>query len=76
MVSPVEWKIALDRWKKVMRPLKIQDQKYREHVIKILDKYGGTDLAFFDCPFKAVAFLILINLMKERDKREFRGFDP
>lgn len=76
MVTPTEWKITVDRWKKGMRPLKIQDQKYGQNVIKILEKYGGTNLAFFDCPFEAVTFLILINLMKERDKRNYRGFDP
>lgn len=76
MVSPVEWKIVVDRWKKGIRPLKIQDQQHGQNMIKILEKYGGTDLAFFDCPFEAVTFLILINLMKEYEKRNYRGFNP
>ena len=69
MVTPTEWKIVVDRWKKGMRPLKIDDQQYGQKVIKILDKYVGNEFAQFDDPNEAVTFVVLIGMMKEQDKR-------
>jgi hypothetical protein len=65
---------TLDRWKKGMCPLKIQDQEYGRTVIRMLEKYEGNEFAFFDDPFEAVTFILLVELMKERDKKEVLGF--
>jgi hypothetical protein len=77
MVTVIEWKIVVERWKKGMRPLKIQDQKYGDTVIQMLEKYSGNDIGLFDDPYEALTFIILIGLMKEQDKRRWRSpFDP
>ncbi len=77
MVAVTEWKIVVDRWKKGMRPLKIQDQKYGQTVLNMLEKYKGNEFAFFDDPFEAVTFVVLMELMKEQDKKRWRpSFDP
>ncbi len=77
MVTPTEWKIVLDRWKKGMRPLKIDDQVHGQKVIKMLEQYNGNEFGLFDDPYEAVTFVILIGMMKEQDKRRWRPpFNP
>ena len=76
MVTVTEWKIVVERWKKGMRPLKIDDQKYGQLVLSMLEQYNGNELAFFDDPVEAVTFIILIGMMKKHDKEKYHVFDP
>ena len=35
--------------------------------MSILEKYKGNEFAFFDDPYEALVFMILIGLMKEQN---------
>jgi hypothetical protein len=75
MVGVTEMKTLVERWKRGTRPLKVDDLKYGIKVIRMLEHYKGPELAYFDDPLEAAIFILLIGMMRERD-RERVGFDP
>jgi len=68
MVTTTDIKIIAERWKKGTRPLPTHEQKYGHQIVQILEKYNGNGLGVFNDPLEAVVFIILIEIMKERDK--------
>ncbi|HTY14465.1 MAG TPA: hypothetical protein VMC42_02055 [Methanoregulaceae archaeon] len=75
MVTATEMKTLVERWKRGMRPLKIDDQHYGTKVVRMLEHYKGPELAYFDDPLEAATFIILIGLLKEKTRAR-EGFDP
>ena len=75
MVTATEMKTLVERWKRGMRPLKIDDQHYGTKVVRMLERYQGPELAYFDDPLEAATFIVLIGLMKEKPRAR-EGFDP
>lgn len=67
MVTVTGMKIIIERWKKGTRPLKIHDKKSGQKVVGMLEKHEGTELKLFDDPFEATAFILLVEMLKERD---------
>jgi hypothetical protein len=78
MVTKTELNLLIDRWKRGMRPLKIDEQQYGHEVLEMLENYKGHVLGMFDDPLEAATLLILIGMMKEQEKRRWRPapFDP
>lgn len=75
MVTATEMKTLVERWKRGMRPLKLDDQHYGARVVRMLEHYKGPELAYFDDPLEAATFILLISLMKDKC-RSRGGFDP
>jgi hypothetical protein len=67
MVTEADMKQVIERWKRGIRPLKIHEQKYGEHLVQLLERSRGPDLRLFDDYLEAVAFILFIGLLKEMD---------
>lgn len=70
MVTEADMKQVIERWKRGIRPLKIYEQKYGEHLVQLLERYNGPDLRLFDDYLEAVAFILFIGLLKEMDNKD------
>ena len=68
MVSVTDMKIITERWKKGIRPLKIQDMKYGNKVVRMLEKYKGDDFRMFDDPLLVTTFILLVGMLREQDR--------
>ena len=69
-------KTLIERWKKGTRPLKIHEQKYGNTLVQMLEQYSGNEFGMFDDPVEAASFLLLIGMMKEKDRRNGNGDPP
>lgn len=67
MVSVTDMKIITERWKKGIRPLKIQDMEYGNKVVRMLEKYKGDDFRMFDDPLEVTTFILLVGMLREQD---------
>ena len=68
MVSVTDMKIITERWKKGIRPLKIQDMEYGNKVVRMLEKYKGDDFRMFDDPLEVTTFILLVGMLREQDQ--------
>ncbi|GEM_PF-2937875 len=68
MVSVTNMKIITERWKKGIRPLKIQDMEYGNKVVRMLEKYKGDDFRMFDDPLLVTTFILLVEMLREQDQ--------
>jgi hypothetical protein len=68
MVSEADMKKMIERWKRGTRPLKIYEQQYGEHLVRLLERYNGPALKIFDDPLEAATFVLLTGLLKDLDR--------
>lgn len=74
MVTDAEMKKVIERWKRAIRPLKIHEQKYGEHLVRLLERYDRTALPACNDYLEVVIFTVFLELLKEMEtKRGFPG---
>ncbi len=74
MVTDAEMKKVIERWKRAIRPLKIHEQKYGEHLVRVLERYDRTALPSSNDYLEVVIFTVFLELLKEMDPgREYTG---
>ncbi len=66
MISSDDIKQLAGRWRRATRSLKVQDQQYGLRLAEMIEKYNRKEFERFDDPLEAAAFIILIQMVKER----------
>lgn len=67
MISSDDIKQLAGRWKRAIRPLKIQDQQYGLRLAEMIEKYNRKEFERFDEPLEAAVFIILMQMVKDQD---------
>ena len=63
-------KVMAERWYRARKALKVEDQIYAEKLAYLAKKHSNEAFYAFDDPLEAVVFFILIELMKEMERRD------
>jgi hypothetical protein len=61
------------RWHRVKRAMKVEDQAYAEKLSEMIARHEKEHLAVFEDPLEAALFAILIELLKEIDRKKEGG---
>jgi hypothetical protein len=72
----MEVKKIAERWLMVKRALKKEDQVYAERLAEMAKRHSSEVFYAFDDPLEAVVFSVLIEIMKEIEKRCDSDDDP
>ncbi len=59
-----------ERWGKVKRALKREDQPYADRLIEMAKKHSSEGFYAFDDPLEAAVFSALVEMLKEMEKRD------
>ena len=59
----------IDRWARVARALRKEDQQYGERLVTLAKKHSSE--AFYGCddPLEAVVFSVLVEMLKQQDEQ-------
>jgi hypothetical protein len=61
------------RWHRVKRAMKVEDQVYAEKLSEMIARHEKERLTVFEDPLEAALFAVLIELLKEIDRKRDRG---
>jgi len=59
-----------ERWARVKRALKREDQVYADRLIEMAKKHSSEGFYAFDDPLEAAMFSALVEMLKEMDRRD------
>jgi hypothetical protein len=59
-----------ERWARVRRALKREDQVYADRLIEMAKKHSSEGFYAFDDPLEAAMFSALVEMLKEMDRRD------
>jgi len=59
-----------ERWARVKRALKREDQVYADRLIDMAKKHSSEGFYAFDDPLEAAMFSALVEMLKEMDRRD------
>jgi len=59
-----------ERWVRVRRALKREDQVYADRLIEMAKRHSSEGFYAFDDPLEAAMFSALIEMLKEMDRRD------
>jgi hypothetical protein len=59
-----------ERWARVRRALKREDQVYADRLIEMAKRHSSEGFYAFDDPFEAAMFSALVEMLKEMDRRD------
>jgi hypothetical protein len=76
MVTATEMKVLANRWRRCARPLDIEEQHYVLKMVSELEKPHGAELAYFDDPLEAAAYVILVGILRDYYRARPGPFDP
>ncbi len=62
-----ELPLALERWRRFRRALKVDDQPAMDRIITALEKNGPTTFAGLDDPLEAAVLAVLLELEREAE---------
>jgi hypothetical protein len=60
------------RWHRVKRAMKLEDQAYAEQLSEMIARHEKERLAVFEDPLEAALFAVLIEMLKEIDRKRDR----
>ncbi len=69
----MEAKEVSARWLKASRALKKEDQVYGQKLSEMVKMHSSEGFYAFDDPLEAAVFSVLVELMKELDKRDAKS---
>ncbi len=61
------------RWHRVKRAMKVEDQAYAEKLSEMIARHEKERFTVFEDPLEAALFAVLIELLKEIDRKKERG---
>ena len=61
------------RWHRVKRAMKIEDQAYADKLAEMIARHAKERFTAFEDPLEAALFSVLIELLKEIDRKRERG---
>jgi hypothetical protein len=61
------------RWHRVKRAMKVEDQAYAEQLSEMIARHEKERLTVFEDPLEAALFTVLIEMLKEIDRKRNRG---
>jgi hypothetical protein len=61
------------RWHRVKRAMKVEDQAYAEKLSEMIARHAKERFTVFEDPLEAALFAVLIELLKEIDRKRDRG---
>jgi hypothetical protein len=59
-----------ERWARVKRALKREDQVYADRLIEMAKRHSSEGFYAFDDPLEAAMFSALVEMLKEMDRRD------
>jgi hypothetical protein len=59
-----------ERWARVRRALKKEDQVYADRLIEMAKRHSSEGFYAFDDPLEAAMFSALVEMLKEMDRRD------
>jgi hypothetical protein len=59
-----------ERWARVRRALKREDQVYADRLIEMAKRHSSEGFYAFDDPLEAAMFSALVEMLKEMDRRD------
>ena len=59
-----------ERWARVRRALKREDQVYADRLIEMAKRHSSAGFYAFDDPLEAAMFSALVEMLKEMDRRD------
>jgi hypothetical protein len=60
---------AGERWRRAARALKDEDQKFGIMLADAIERRKGPEYAMFDDPLEATFYLLLVQMIKELDRK-------
>lgn len=63
-------KEVTERWSRVRRALKREDQVYADRLIEMAKRHSSEGFYAFDDPLEAAVFSALVEMLKEMDGRD------
>ena len=63
-------KEVTERWARVRRALKREDQEYADRIIEMAKKHSSEGFYAFDDPLEAALFSALVEMLKEMDRED------
>jgi hypothetical protein len=63
-------KEVTERWSKVRRALKREDQEYADRIIEMAKAHASEGFYAFDDPLEAAVFSALVEMLKEMDRED------
>jgi hypothetical protein len=70
MVTETDMKKMIERWKRGTRALRIYDQRYGHHVVRLLERYNGPSLKLFDDYLEAATFVLFVGMLRDMENRD------
>jgi hypothetical protein len=70
MVTETDMMKMIERWKRGTRALRIYDQRYGHHMIRLLGCYNGPTLRLFDDYLEAATFFILVGMLRDMENKD------
>lgn len=64
------------RWQRVKRAMRVEDQVYAERLSAMIAAHAGDRFTVFEDPLEAALFSVLIELMKEIDRKRLQHTVP
>ena len=56
------------RWSQAARALRIDEQKYGNELVRMLQQHSSEGFCAFDDPLESAMFSVLVEILKERDQ--------